>query len=230
MTKILIIGDSHTFRMVNSIDQEYIDYCKWNNTESAGSINSKCDAYHITKSYNLPIDIYFSGHKGRSAYSYSFIDGFPCIKENLSDDTIVLPFFGYIDIKNLLPTHKNTKEAVSKYIKNNLDFFKNNKIRFIEPIPQFINILGTGNVLLPFEDRYPYHIEFINELRKQSEENGLEKPINTESIFEIDKFDESYECHDCISCNDPVNKNVKLDHLKIEFNRKIVDKIVKEYM
>ena len=62
--------------------------------------------------------MYFSGHHGRTAHTLSFREGFPCIKETMEDEDIVLPFFGYIDVKNCLPKFSNTKEVINKYVNN----------------------------------------------------------------------------------------------------------------
>ena len=63
--------------------------------------------------------------------------------------------------------------------------------------------------------------EFIFHLRKQCEERGLEKPISPEEILGVDRFDESYECHECDYCLSPESGGIKWDHLKEIFNKKI---------
>ena len=63
------------------------------------------------------------------------------------------------------------------------------KIRFIEPIPQFINNIGTGNSIFNFSDRYPMHKEFVFHLREKCKELNLPVPLSPEKIFEVDKFE-----------------------------------------
>jgi hypothetical protein len=202
-------------------------------TEDGGikKIVSDCNDYHVTKSLDLPVEMYFSGFKGASAYSSSYRDGYPCIKNTLDMDknSIVMPYFGYIDVKAHLPRTKNAEEAASKYVSQTIKFFEGYNIRFISPIPQFINALGSGSPNYDFEDRFPQYEEFKHFLNYYVNKSGLEAPISIEDILGVDRLDESYECHECIDCNRPAFINFKLDHLKKEYNRKIVDGIAKLY-
>lgn len=142
-------------------------------------------------------------------------------------NTFIFPSFGYIDSKVQLVKHKNPKEAVEKYVNGFLDTFPNNKIRFVEPIPQFINNLGTGPDICDFKDRYPMHKEFVLHLRELLHKLNLDEPISPEKIFGVDKFDESYECHECDYCLDLTSLGIKWDHLKPEYNKQILDAILK---
>jgi hypothetical protein len=236
---LYIIGDSHTFRLRNSIGlegQDHVDGCTWKpdseifQHDDSFNYHSDCVMFHVTKSKNLPVDVYFSGHRGGSAYSCSYTRGeYPCIKKTITKDFTVFPFFGYIDIKAHLPHQKNTEVVIKNYIEKTLNFFEGYKLQFIEPIPQFINPLGSGNPNYDFQSRFPYHKEYKYFLRKYLKEFGLKEPISTEDILGVDRLDESFECHECIDCLDPRFINFKLDHLKQEFNKKILDEIVREF-
>mgnify|MGYP003336668074 FL=1 len=87
--KFYIIGDSHTHRLRMSADEDVVKECDWGELDSVEPTNSNCEEYHLSKSLNLPIEIYYSGHKGRTAYTLSFREGFPCIKETMDDEDIV---------------------------------------------------------------------------------------------------------------------------------------------
>lgn len=236
---LYIIGDSHTFRLrnvLNSEDQDYVNNCTWKPTsdlyvsDAPPNYYSECETIHVTKSKKLPIEVYFSGHKGGSGYSSSYTKGgYPCIKKTITKDFTILPFFGYIDVKAHLPHQHNTEIAVKKYVENTLNFFEGYKIRFIEPIPQFVNNIGAGNPNYDFELRFPYYEEYKYFLRKYIKDLGMEKPINIEEILGVDRLDEHFECHECIDCLSPEFKNLKLDHLKKEFNKKILDEIIREF-
>jgi len=229
--KYLIIGDSHVIRMRRSLKNDIqVNECFWGENVPDGYEKSKCDWEHLLKVGGLGKEVYFSAHRGRNAWTSHVVlnELNPCIKKIVKDDMVILPSFGYIDAKIQLVRYKDPEETVDKYINTFLNEFPNNKIKFVEPIPQFINNLGTGPDIYNFEDRYPMHKEFIFHLRKQCEERGLEKPISPEEILGVDRFDESYECHECDYCLSPESEGIKWDHLKEIFNKKIIDKILSE--
>jgi hypothetical protein len=234
MKKILIIGDSHTLRLRNSIDNltSSVEECLWGENDSI--INSNCIQNHISKMVNSSFEIFFSGHRGKTAYKGSCYDekNYPCLKKIINDDFIIMPWFGYIDIKQFmpLPQFKKSEIVVKKYIENTLQNFKNNSIRFIEPLPQFINPLGSGLPLLNIEDRYPHQKQYIEQLRDQCQKLGLEKPINISDILSTDLLSESFECHNCKDCLSPEYVKFKLDHPKKEYFKKIIDEIIKKYI
>jgi len=229
--KYLVIGDSHTLRLrsalptVNSVDCEFgpMDV----------PITSKCLQNHMSETEEgFEPKFYFSGHRGKTGYRGSYFDegNYPCLSKFQNEDVTVLPWFGYIDVKQFLPLDgfKNPEQAVIGYMDKMLAFFKNQKIRFIEPLPQFLNILGFGSPLLPYEDREPYQKAFIKNLREQCELRGLEKPISIESILGVEALSKEHECHVCRDCLDPQYAGFKLDHPTKEVFAQIMDGILKE--
>lgn len=250
---LYIIGDSHTHRLRKSTFTEPVKRCYWIRDHKNDTLipsPSECIDTHCEKStFNkgekgitygkyvlggevpekerLKSEVIFSGHPGATGYTCTYTKGgFPCIKKEINEDTLVMPWFGYIDIKAHLPRTKNTEEAVARYIEQTTSFFKGYKMQFIEPLPQFINALGSGFPNYKFEERYPYYLEYLQLLRKYLSDYGLNKPISIEEILGTDKLDESYECHDCNDCLSPAFINHKLDHMKKEFNKKILDGII----
>lgn len=232
---LLIIGDSHVFRLRLSLPYDIpVKECYWpwfHDPDQPNYKKSTCEYEHILQAAGLPMDVYFSGHKGRHAWgSMKMIETlFPCIEEVVKDDTLILPFFGYIDAKIQLVKYNDAKEAVIKYVDSFVNKFPNNKIVFIEPIPQFINNIGTGPDIYDFEDRYPRHKEFVHYLREECKERGLPEPISPEKILGVDKFDESYECHECAYCLSPESVGIKWDHLKVKYNKELLEGILKEF-
>jgi hypothetical protein len=228
--KALIIGDSHTLRLRNAANSDGVSDCLFGPEDIP--VTSKCIQNHMGQSTNLKDKIYFSGHRGKTGFRGSYYEdnNYPCLEKFKSEEFVILPWFGYIDVKQFLPLDgfKNPKECVIGYIDKTLEYFKNNKIIFIEPIPQFVNILGFGSPLLPFEERGPYQKSFIQNLREQCEIRGLPKPISIESILGVDEFDDQYECHTCKDCLDPQYSGFKLDHPNMETFAKIMDGILKE--
>lgn len=231
--KYLIVGDSHVIRIRHVLQHDIkAEECFWPQEfekKPDNYVESKCDWEHLLKGGGLKDNVYFSAHRGRNAWGVGRLlnEICPCIKESVVDkDTTILPFFGYIDAKIQLVKYKDPEEAVKRYVDVFLTEFPNNKIRFIEPIPQFINNIGTGPDIYNFEDRYPMHKEFIFYLRKECSERGLETPIQTGEMLGVDKFDESYECHECPYCLE--TPEIKWDHLKKEYNKIILNGIFKE--
>jgi hypothetical protein len=232
--KLFIIGDSHTIRLRLAGGNDVpVKECYWQDYLSSPENyeKPKCDYEHLLKGDNFPVESYFSGHMGMPAWgSFKVLNELNlCLKEVIKPDMLLLPWFGYIDAKIQLVKWKDPKEAVIRYMDAFFTTFPNNKIRFMEPIPQFINNIGTGSDIYNFEDRYPMHKEFVKHLREQSKIKGLEEPISPEKIFGVDKFDESYECHECNYCLGPEGIGVKFDHLKPEFNKILLDAIMLEY-
>lgn len=202
--------------------------CAWKDGDQIDNgFDFRCPEEHILQGGGLD-NVYFSFHKGRHAWGSSRIlnELYPCIKNIVTKETIIVPEFGYIDSKVQLVKYKDPEEAVTRYIDGFLSTFPENKIRFLEPIPQFINNLGTGPDIYNFEDRYPMHKAFVANLRKQCNERGLDDPISPEKLFGVDKFDESYECHDCDYCLEPTSVGIKWDHLKKQYNKQLLDYIL----
>jgi hypothetical protein len=222
------IGDSHQLRLASSGETEPVSYCNWGQSVFPPHEDfpnpSDCNSYHVSSSRDLKEKIYFSGFKGATGYSSTYTNGgYPCILKTLNKDFTVLPSFGYIDIKAHLPHEKNTEETVSRYVNKTLSFFKGYNVQFVNPIPQFVNPLGSGYPNYEFEERFPYYEEFKYFLKKYVTEEGLKDPISIEDILGVDRLDESFECHDCIMCNHKDFKDIKLDHLKKPFSQKIVN-------
>lgn len=225
------IGDSHQFRLALSGKTDMVSYCNWGQNPLPPHEDfpnpSDCVGYHVSSSRELREKIYFSGFRGATAYSSTYTNGgYPCILKTIKEDFTVLPSFGYIDIKAHLPHEKNTEETVSRYVNKTLSFFKGYNIQFVEPIPQFINPLGSGNPNYDFDDRFPYYEEFKYFLKKYVNDQGLNDPISIENILGVDRLDDSFECNDCPDCERERYKGVKLDHLKKPFSQKIVNGIL----
>jgi len=229
--KLLIIGDSHTLRLSRSHDEDWVHECLW---DQNGPVNTECIENHLRKSANLPATVFYSGHKGKTGYRGSYYEDkkYPCLENFTNEDFLILPWFGYIDIKQFIPLDEfsGAEESVTKYLDKTLNFFKNNKIRFIEPLPQFVNGLGTGSPILSFEQRQQPYLDFLYHLNKQCEERGLEKPISIEKILGVDRLYDYHECHECRDCLDPQFINSKLDHPKKEYFTQILDGILKEVL
>lgn len=249
---LFIIGDSHTLRLRNSAEKlknfkyKNLTYCDWTSTDfltenknndkpgkgTAIRLKSECKETHISV-YDVDSNVVaFSGHPGATGYSSTYSQGgYPCIKKLINNNSIIVPYFGYIDVKAHLPHEHNAEEAVIRYLQKTINFFENKEnIKILEPVPQFINALGGGFPNYEFDIRFKYYEEYKYYLRKYAKEYKLEDPISLEDILQVDRLDESFECHDCIDCLRPQFINYKLDHLKPEFNQKILNHLMEKFL
>jgi hypothetical protein len=234
---IFIFGDSHVIRLWKSrgnqaeLDDCYFPYMHPNKPLPKNYKKSLCEYEHIYAGKDLPVDLFFSYHKGKCAWNVPNIlnELNPCIKRIIPEDTTILPYFGYMDAKTYLTKYKDPESTVIKYMDSIQEAFPKNKIRYIEPIPQFVRNIGGGTGLVNFEERYPMHKEFISALREQCKIRGLEDPISPEKILGVDKLDESFECHECEYCLYPSSAGILWDHLKVEYNKMIFDEILNQY-
>jgi lysophospholipase L1-like esterase len=110
MKYITIIGDSHAENLASG----FIEYSRINN------INVKAS---------------FIVYSGVCAYNvdYSNVNIYDL------DSNIILVHFGENDIRKQFPKYKNAEETAKKYIQKTLDFFKDNRVIFIGPVPQALN-------------------------------------------------------------------------------------------
>jgi len=241
MANILILGDSHTTKL-GYISEDWFRA----NTKSEKIVTGNSHFHSQIKdennytvfmkdtlvSYeNDKSKMFFSGHSGRSAYSYDFVNFASGTQKDMLEKwdvegNIFIPWLGYIDCRNHLPNkdlpnYATPKDVVKQYIKNVTDNFKNCQIVFMEPVPQFITIV-TSDWRFPhldpnfdFELRHEEYLEFIKELRIQCAENGLPEPINTSDILGTDMI-ESW-----MQPKKPINRFLN-DHMSQEHYKKIL--------
>ena len=72
---------------------------------------------------------------------------------------------------------KNSKICVDRYIDQASRYFKNAKIKVIEPIPQFIPYIGIKEEMLPewtYDERKKYNDEFIFYLKEKCKNLNIE--------------------------------------------------------
>jgi hypothetical protein len=233
---IFIFGDSHVLRLLKTIDiQCQVNECNCKTVYGLREQDRHMD--HIGMHAGLPMKVYLSYHAGRSSWKTNKIlnEDHPCIKKIIDLDTIILPMFGYIDCKIQLnrPDNNNPEETVIQYMDSIISSFPNNKVRFIEPIPQFIDdtLIGNGIEIHEFQSRYKNHLKFVHYLKEQSKIRGLEDPIMVSEVLGTDKLDESYECHECDYClYEKQSIGIRWDHLKFKYNKNILDHILKNYL
>lgn len=245
MTNILIVGDSHTAKLGNCVPDVFL-------RENVGLEFKDSDQNYVTRYIedgnevwlrdslrmyeDSKLKIWMSSHPGRSALNYDFNNFASGTQKYILDNwnvegNIVVPWLGYIDIRNWLPqTHlnnyKSAEEVVSRYIDNVLNKFDKCRIVFMEPLPQFICIITNGWRInssdpdIEFERRYEQHLVFVEELRKQCLERGLEAPIRVDEILGTDMIEPYMQ----------PKKPLKIllnDHMTQKYYEKIVKHIAK---
>lgn len=178
--KIYFIGDCHMARIKEHWNPNDcpIDLVIW------GKAGSKCFDLSIKKMHDD--NEYSSGTERGSIYFENKKDTVVEFTE-IQDDGIIMPWLGYVDIRQFLPKYKNTDEVVKKYVEEIVNFYKNSTIRFIEPLPQFTEMLLKYEGIHPsysYEDRQNINKEFIDSLRKYSESYGLQQPVSQKSIYD----------------------------------------------
>lgn len=203
MKKIIIIGDSHTAKLAYNVPNYFVNddlekeytfsqskestYFKKNNYMDKRVVET--NFYETEK-----LKIFFSMNFGRSAYEFDYSSSI--YDEWNSEDSIVMPWLGYIDIRNYLPRINEGMDSVDSvvhsYVKKTIKKFNKSKIIFIEPMPQFVCYIINGwvNPLsdpdIEFEDRYECHLNFCESLNKYCKMYNLENPINSRKIYEAE--------------------------------------------
>lgn len=104
------------------------------------------------------------------------------------DGSLVILWIGYVDIRQNLPKHKNADEIIKKYVLHVKEYFKNCKVIFVEPLPQFdkMYLKYEGiSASYSYEERIEQNNIFINSLKKYAKEFLSTIPINQNEIFNI---------------------------------------------
>lgn len=245
MNNILILGDSHAEKLAYTIWPHLIEFNRehkfsyseqryFNNIEQVGDeyllIHDSLTTYN-----SFDKQFWISSHPGRSALNFdyeNFSSGsqkFLLDKWN-SEECLIIPAFGYIDIRNWLPdknlkNYQNAEQVVCSYVERTLKKFDKAKVIFMEPNPQFITFITSnwakmaGDPDHEFELRYDQHIEFVNALRKECEKRGLDKPINVREILGTDMI-ETY-----MQYKKPISLLLN-DHMKTEYYSKVSKHII----
>ena len=108
--------------------------------------------------------------------------------DNVKDDGLIMPWVGYVDIRQFLPKYKDASIVVKKYVDDFRSAYPNSKLKFIEPLPQFTEMLMKYEGFNPYysyEERLEQNHNFITELRLYCKEVGLPEPVSQQKIYDI---------------------------------------------
>jgi len=232
LKNINIIGDSHTAKVSYLLpdyfrdsepEKVFTDYdtiMTRNFYKKNEFIRYKEGLYSYSDS---ELNISFSYHPGAAAYVfdtslYKYMDAWN------SKDQNVLPFLGYVDVRNYLPRYKNTEEVVSIYVENMLKRFNKANVIFLEPLPQFVTYIINGwrdpsaDPDIDFELRYEYHLEFIKCLKEYCQKLGLQDPISSIDILKTDMIEPHLQPN--------TFPTILNDHLKPKLYKPFLDEIL----
>ena len=209
MNNVYIVGDCHLARALEHYypDQTDINFIVW------GKAGTKIFDLDFNKMKEE--DLLSSGVEISRGIDHKPI-GFSEIK----DEGLVMIWLGYIDVRLYFPKYRNPDEIAKYYVDHVSSYFKNARIKFIEPLPQFYQMLLKYEGISPsytFEERQMGNIEFLNALEKYRIEAGFEESIRQQEILDVlgvDQLDESMTHTDAPH---PV------DGLKPEYMKKIWD-------
>lgn len=231
MKKIRLIGDSHTAKVSYLVpdyfrdlepEKEFTDsdaILTRNFYKNNNFIRYKEGLYSYKDS---ELDLSFSYHPGASAYAFD-LDLYDYMDSWNSKENNVVPFLGYVDIRNYLPRYKNTEDVVSMYVDKVLKKFNKANVVFLEPIPQFVTYIINGwrdpssDPDIEFELRYDHHMEFIKCLKEYCQKMGLQDPISSIDILKIDMIEPHMQPNKL-----PLLLN---DHLKPKLYKPFMDEI-----
>lgn len=183
MKKVNLIGDCHTARILEH----------WNPETSP--VDLKVWGKAGFKAYNLDIKElyeYDEPSSGIESFNENTKKFFKTNEEtilnfqSIKNGELIMPWVGYIDIRQFLPKYKNAEIIVKEYMEKFISFYDKSVIRFIEPLPQFTEMLLKYEGIHPsysYEERLEQNKIFIESLRKYSEEYGLQKPISQDDIY-----------------------------------------------
>jgi hypothetical protein len=105
----------------------------------------------------------------------------------IKDDGVFALWMGYVDVRTFLSRYKNSDSMVKSFIDNVKLNFPNSKVVFIEPLPQFTEMLLKFEGISPYythEERIDQNREFLAALHKYAAEAGFEILITQKDILE----------------------------------------------
>jgi hypothetical protein len=104
----------------------------------------------------------------------------------IKNDGIIMPWIGYVDIRQFLVKYKNAEIVVKKYVDDFIRSYPNSILQFIEPLPQFVDMYMKYegfNETYSYEARQAENQDFINALRSYCKELNLPEPLSQDKIY-----------------------------------------------
>lgn len=105
----------------------------------------------------------------------------------IKDDGVLVFWIGYVDTRTFLPRYQNAEETVIRFINNIKENFPNSEVMFIEPLPQFTEMLLKYEGISPYytsEQRIDQNRLVLANLHKYAKEAGYKVVITQKDILE----------------------------------------------
>jgi hypothetical protein len=161
MKKIYFVGDCHMSRVLEHHDDNIKNIKFW------GLRGLKCWELNLQQMEDENVIASGKEFWERDGDNKKYQISFAKIKE-FNPDIVVL-WIGYVDIRQLLPKHKDADLVAKKYIEEIQSYFKNSKIMLIEPLPQNTDMLLKYEGIsawYSYKDRKQQNDEFNESLQK----------------------------------------------------------------
>ena len=187
MIKVGIFGDCHTARVWEhyTFDESKFILKMWG---KGGvfvyglNIDDKISNDEISSGVEMPTKDYINEKIMNKEWE-------PKIKfTEIAESDLIMPWLGYVDIRQLLPKYKNPELIARMLVDKFLTAFPNKKLRFIEPLPQFTEMLLKYEGIsesYEYKDRLEQNNKFIAELRKYCDEKNIMKPVSQDDIYRV---------------------------------------------
>jgi len=104
-----------------------------------------------------------------------------------SENSVIIFFLGYIDIKNMLPLKNDSHKTITEFIFEIKKMFPKSLIQIIEPMPQFVISLYRDDenwTPYSYDQRRKQNDLFLQNLREIAKINGVEIIMSQSDILE----------------------------------------------
>lgn len=215
MKKVAIFGDCQTSRVWEHHRPEEIDFeLKMWGKGGINAIHFDPNKFHKENIISSGVEVHRPDMNWETVVTF----------EEVEESDIILLWIGYVDIRQWLPKYKNADEVAKNFVESAISYFKNKTIRFIEPLPQFVETIMKYEGLhekYSYEERLEQNEAFIESLRKYCKENNLMSPVSQKDIYDAIGENKLTASMTHNFAPHPV------DGLKPEYNKKIYDLFIK---
>lgn len=185
-----LIGDCHSNQILNRAIED-LDFDIYNNNfkvfAHAGWPMRAFGTIEMEKNFTSDINGSFRGEFWK-VDNWKSIDPIKFSEIEDNENSIIIFFLGYIDIKNILPLKKDSYKTIKRFMVEIKNYFPKSTIQIIEPMPQFVQSLYRDDekwTEYSYEQRKEKNDVFIETLRAYAKINGIEIILSQSDILEI---------------------------------------------
>lgn len=184
-----LIGDCHSNQILNRAIED-LDFDIYNNNfkvfAHAGWPMRAFGTIEMEKNFTSDINGSFRGEFWK-VDNWKSIDPIKFLEIQDSENSVMIFFLGYIDIKNILPLKDDSYQSIERFMLEIKRFFPKSLIQIIEPMPQFTISLYRDDekwIEYSYEQRRKQNDLFIENLREIAKINGVEIILSQSQILE----------------------------------------------